>query len=1109
MDKRGLAVAIGVVLAGMVASSASAGTNRDDSRYLSFGGTSFDPVEVTQRRAPAQTASGAGFRLVQFHETPQSAWRDQLVNSGLVVLQYYPHNAYLVWGDEQAAARVMTMPFVRWQGGFSPDWKRSESLKDKVGTIDNVQVLVFDDGNLASTLQRIRDLGGTVLNMYRAQPDGRLQSVITRIDASRLDGLTLIPQVLWAEYVSPRAYFDDELAAQIIAGNYNGAGQVTGVGYIPFITTLGLSGDNVRWAVTDSGVDYANPELAGRIVAGHDFPGCPTVANQPGDDNSSGGHGTHVAGIVGGAGVVAGGVDANGFHHGIGIAPQVDLVALNPICVGSVPWPPAGGWQELSKRALAAQAIGSNNSWTSGEGAGVGYNASARTHDFMIRDGDFDTTMINEPFIEVFSAGNSGSGPNTITAPKEAKNIIVVGATRNQRVGSIDAMASFSSRGPAIDTRTLPTISAPGEQISSTRRVAGASDCNTAIGAGVLANYAFCSGTSMASPQVAGMSALLAQWWRGNNAGATPSPAMVKALLVNGAVDMATADVPNNNEGWGRVQLPRSLADGLQAEYVDQTELMTNVAAVYERTFGVPSSSAPIRVTLAWTDAPGAAGANPALVNNLDLEVVANGTTYRGNAFNQGLSIPGGTADNRNNVENVFLNPNTASAVTIRVIATALPGDGVPNTGDTTDQDFALVCSNCLEDPTFTVSASQQNFNICSLNTTQISSTISVGSILGFGNTVNLTSTGAPGGSSASFVPPAVNPPGTSVFTVSNLGGAAPGAYPIDVSGNSGGTFRNTVLNLNIATANPGTPTLTAPAAGANNVALRPTFTWGAGSQSAEYVIEIDDTADFSSPIQTATVTGTSHTPTADLPSNTVLNWRVRSSNTCGVTQAAGQSFTTAAQPGDCSIGTVPEVHYTTSFETAPSDWTASVGTAGTATWAINTTRPRTGTNAWLGVDVAAISDQLLTSPQIALPAGQGGLTLSYYSQQFFEDRAGGCFDGTLLEVSTNNGGTWTQVPNADLLTDPYNGPFDTRFGIPLPSAMAWCEDPTDTSLPGTWTRGVVDIGDYAGQSVRFRFRVASDDSVGRAPHGFYLDDVQVQGCAIPDVNAIFRNSFD
>ena len=75
----------------------------------------------------------------------------------------------------------------------------------------------------------------------------------------------------------------------------------------------------------------------------------------------------------------------------------------------------------------------------------------------------------------------------------------------------------------------------------------------------------------------------------------------------------------------------------------------------------------PFRVTLAWTDAPGSTTGN-SYVNNLDLEVTVNGTTYKGNVFSGPNSIVGGTADVRNNAESVFL-PAGAGGSAIRFVS--------------------------------------------------------------------------------------------------------------------------------------------------------------------------------------------------------------------------------------------------------------------------------------------------------------------------------------------------------------------------------------------------------------------------------------------------------
>ncbi len=288
-------------------------------------------------------------------------------------------------------------------------------------------------------------------------------------------------------------------------------------------------------------------------------------------------------------------------------------------------------------------AIGANNSWTSGEGIAHGYQSTERTHDFMVRDGNFDTPDVAEPYITVFSAGNSGPGPQTLTAPKEAKNVIVTAATQNYRVsGDIDAMYYYSSRGPAVDGRYVPTIAAPGQQIASTRNDLGGT-CSTPIpGTGDL--YAYCTGTSMAAPHASGSVVLIADWWRDANGGADPSPAMAKALLINGAVDIGGAPaIPNFDEGWGRINLSNVIDNGRAMVYHDQEHLFTASGQTWTLSGGVADPAQPLKVTLVWSDAPGAIGANPALVNDLDLEVTVGGSTYLGNVFAGGWSATGGT----------------------------------------------------------------------------------------------------------------------------------------------------------------------------------------------------------------------------------------------------------------------------------------------------------------------------------------------------------------------------------------------------------------------------------------------------------------------------------
>ena len=161
------------------------------------------------------------------------------------------------------------------------------------------------------------------------------------------------------------------------------------------------------------------------------------------------------------------------------------------------------------------------------------------------------------------------------------------------------------------------------------------------------------------------------------------------------------ANVPNSDQGWGRVSFdnlfltapdsdrgPRIVIDERLGFNTNGQEWTIRVAAV--------DPARPLRITLSWTDAPGAAGANPALQNDLDLEVTetTTGDVFRGNVFTNGFSSTGGAFDTLNNTECVYVaNPNGVYEVT--VIAGALRADARPPFSAAAPwQDFALVLDN-------------------------------------------------------------------------------------------------------------------------------------------------------------------------------------------------------------------------------------------------------------------------------------------------------------------------------------------------------------------------------------------------------------------------------
>ena len=281
----------------------------------------------------------------------------------------------------------------------------------------------------------------------------------------------------------------------------------------------------------------------------------------------------------------------------------------------------------------------------------------------------------------------------------------------------------------------------------------------------------------------------------------------------------------------------------------------------------------------------------------------------------------------------------------------------------------------------------------------------------------------------------------------------------------------------------PDPSTLTSPANGATNVPVRPAFAWTASPLAFDYLLEVDDTANFSSPVYTATVATTSHTPNTDLPSNTHLYWRVTANNPCGATVSTTFSFTTVALPGDCATGTVPDILYDYGFESGVGGWTHS-GTGDT--WALSTAAPHGGTTHFHANDPVTVSNQGLISPDVVLPTGENPIVLKFWHTPDLEPTSPGCYDGGILEVSTNGGSTWSQVLNASLLVGPYTGVVSNCCSNPLAGLQAWC----GTS---SYMNTIADISAYAGQTARFRLRLGSDSSVSHP--GWNVDDVVVQSC--------------
>ena len=237
-------------------------------------------------------------------------------------------------------------------------------------------------------------------------------------------------------------------------------------------------------------------------------------------------------------------------------------------------------------------------------------------------------------------------------------------------------MAAFSSRGPTKEQRFKPDVVAPGTCILSTlsRRVA---TTDTTFGTSSDARFFFDTGTSMATPLVAGCAAVLRETLVRNGT-ADPSAALIKALLVNGAVEVSgqyspteAGPSPNNNSGFGRVDLVGSVVvpgpdsnagfgEGGPLKQGEENTFTVTIPGTPPHGHGAAPAAlgATFKMTLVWTDPAGAA-----LQNDLDLIVrAANGDERHGNMGT------GKGFDRRNNVEQVrWVNmPAGPATITIR-----------------------------------------------------------------------------------------------------------------------------------------------------------------------------------------------------------------------------------------------------------------------------------------------------------------------------------------------------------------------------------------------------------------------------------------------------------
>ena len=621
---------------------------------------------ANQRASLSQKKVKPAHILIQFKEPLSQQYIKVLNTRGIKIYNKINPYTWIATTDFKGATSLAKLDLVRWADVYPVSAKLSKDINEKKPydwqMRDNnsfVWSVLFHDDVSTNEVSRLqKSIPGLKMEGFNSKSFKNMKLTKVILNAGDVNKLAAYDIVRWIEPEEPPHIPDNQANAQPLSN-------VDDVQIAPY----NLSGTGVSvgvWEANEPGtngiVRNTHQDLTGRttLAADQTVP-TPAVYSY---------HATHVAGSIGASGVNSPAAE--------GMAPAATLVS----------WSSANDSAEMTSAVTSAGGAAdpvpitlSNHSY----GIGIGWAGNGSSFTPFTNFGQYRNTsqsfdaVVNAGLTVFKSAGNDRNDlwdgatviPGAPTGTRDctqgafgvdadclgprscAKNIITVGAMANAA-----NIANFSSYGPTDDGRIKPDIMADGTALTSLTNAS-----NTSTGPN--------SGTSMATPVVTGIAALLVE--EASNQRITLSPAAMKALLIQSAQDVAGVGQstvgPDYSTGWG-IADAQAAADLLRlpggAGIAQESISVTGAAGAYSQPFFVPAGETEVHVTLAWSDLPG----NPAtpsgaqLVNDLDLRLIApDGTTiltpWTLNPANPGnAAVRNGGDDAINNVEQVsVLNP--------------------------------------------------------------------------------------------------------------------------------------------------------------------------------------------------------------------------------------------------------------------------------------------------------------------------------------------------------------------------------------------------------------------------------------------------------------------
>ncbi len=588
--------------------------------------------------------------IIQFQTTIFQSYQKDLKAQDIEIIKFVPDHALLVQGRRDQIMELHNQMHIKqvveFGSGYklaslpSTLWVNPDSL-----TEDAYDVLPTADRHRGAILMQAQQMGLTVLHSgldsFALTIQGDLQAVLA---------LARNPKVLWVEVSPDRIEEDMDVVLQ--------QGGVTSL----IQTTGSYQGEGIRGHVLE-GVYKDHQDFIADA-----FRQAPIAVG----DGTSSYHGQQTFGIIYGSGA--------GDSLATGIMPRAQGYYTNNKFV----------YEKDNRQQLTEELIRDHEillqtaSW-----------GSPTTDQYTARSLEMDKIIFELDIPVTQSQSNRSSQQSRPQA--WAKNIISVGAVHhgnNTSFADDSWQQGGASIGPATDNRIKPDIVSYYDDIHTTGSQ----------------KYSTFGGTSAATPIVNGHLGLIIEMFtdglfgnvlkfpKDNRFANRPHASTAKALLINSARQYnfqgLDHDLTRTHQGWGHPDLQTLYDRRHHMRVINEDDVLRPLdKKVYE--FEVEESAPQLAATMVYTDPDGLVGAQIHRVNDLDLTVIApDGRVFHGNngLYESNFSVPGGTADTVNTVENVFIDQPMPGRWTVEVVAMEINQDGHLETEDV-DADFALVVS--------------------------------------------------------------------------------------------------------------------------------------------------------------------------------------------------------------------------------------------------------------------------------------------------------------------------------------------------------------------------------------------------------------------------------